>query len=237
MSCNAVFYDRGAKRPFKKYKKFNAKKRKRAIIAIVVVVIILSLLLMQYFLFAVPTIRLTSEEKIRSIATVAIEDAALSTFSVGYTHDDFVDITRDSDGNILLLQANTMLIHNLVRISSVRALENLSDLERDGLPIPLGAFFGAAIFAGYGPLVNLQVLSVAVMGTHLNSEFITAGINQTLHRITLTLSAEVTLILPGLQSQVLAAIPVPIIESTIIGRVPDVFFQNDLFNRSLNLAP
>jgi len=168
---------------------------------------------------------------------IAIEDAAFETFTSNYTHQDFIYISRDANQNIVLMQANTVLIHSLVRIASIRARERLAVLEREGICMPLGAFTGFRIFAGYGPSVNLRVLSVGIMDTRLESEFIAAGINQTLHSITLILTAEVTVIMPGLSSVVRASIPVPIIESTVIGEVPNVFFQNDLLNRSLNLIP
>jgi len=198
---------------------------------------IITLLLVQYFVFAVPTVRLVSEQRIRALAVLAVEDAAQNTFTAEFSHKDFVDITRDNDGNILLLQANTMLIHALTRNAVELAHKNLTYIEESGITVPLGAFFGAAILAGYGPDIQLRVLSVGIMASNLHSEFISAGINQTLHRITLNLMAEVTLIMPGLQSVVRNNIQVPITESTIIGRVPDVFLNTDIFNRSLNLVP
>jgi len=182
-------------------------------------------------------VRQISEERVRALAMVAIEDAAHQTFTTQYSHSDFVNISRDDDGEIVLMQANTMLMNSLVRLTSERARQNLAYIEKDGIPVPIGAFFGLALFAGVGPDVNLQVVSVGVMGTDIHSEFMSAGINQTLHRITLILSAEVTLIMPGLSSRLNVAIPVPIIESTVIGRVPDVFLQSDMFGRSLNLVP
>jgi len=216
-------------------KKF--KRNTRIAVTIGVAVALLSWFLIQYFLLAVPSVQLVSEERVRAMAMIAIEDAAMQTFTSDYVHSDLIYISRDSDGNITFIQANTMLIHSLVRITSARAHENLVQIERDGICMPIGAFTGFRIFAGYGPDINLRVLNVGIMRTHLDSEFFAAGINQTLHRITLMLTAEVTIIMPGLQSHVSATIPVPIIESTIVGTVPNVFFQNDLLNRSLNLIP
>ena len=213
------------------------KRRKRWIIGLSVVVLLITALLIQYFVFAVPSIRLTSEEKIRAMAMIAIEDAAIETFTSDFTHADLMTISVDNGGNISLVQANTMLIHSLVRIASIRAQENLARIEENGVSLPLGIFTGFRVFAGYGRDVNLRVLSVGVMDTVIESEFFSAGINQTMHRLTLHLSAQLTIIMPGLSSEVHVDIPVPIIESTIVGRVPDVFFQNDLLNRSLNLIP
>ncbi|MCL2847356.1 MAG: sporulation protein YunB [Firmicutes bacterium] len=229
-----VPYNRCKNRP-EKSKKY--RKRKRIIISLSIVMAIITLLLVQYFVFAVPTVRLVSEQRIRALAVLAVEDAAQNTFTAEFSHKDFVDITRDNDGNILLLQANTMLIHALTRNAVELAHKNLTYIEESGITVPLGAFFGAAILAGYGPDIQLRVLSVGIMASNLHSEFISAGINQTLHRITLNLMAEVTLIMPGLQSVVRNNIQVPITESTIIGRVPDVFLNTDIFNRSLNLVP
>jgi len=214
-----------------------SKKKKMLIIVGCIVTGAIVLFSLHYFLFAVPTVRRVSEEKVRAASVVAVENAARNTFTSNFSHADFVTITHDNDGNILLLQANTMFINALVRNSIYMAHQNLSQVEDSGVAIPLGAFFGTTLLAAYGPPITLRVLSVGIAQSFLHSDFISAGINQTLHRITLTLSAEVTLIMPGLQSTVRADIPVPIIESTIIGTVPDVFLGTDIFNRSLNLAP
>ena len=212
-------------------------RNKRIFLIIAITVLLITLGLIQYYALAVPSVRLISEERIRAKAMVAVEDAALATFTSDYSHQDFVHISRDDQGNITLIQANTLLIHSLVRIASVRAHENLLALEQDGIQIPFGAFTGVRLLAGYGPDITLRTLSVGIIETHIESEFFSAGINQTQHNMILNLTASVTIIMPGLSSQVEATIPVPIIESTIVGRVPDVFFQNDLFNRSLNLVP
>jgi len=213
------------------------KRKKIIIISATILIVLIIFAIIQYFAFGVPAIRIASEERIRQTAMVAIEDAAMQTFTSDITHDDLVYISRDIDGNIQLMQANTMFIQSLVRIASARALENLSVLEDEGVEIPFGTFTGFGIFAGYGRPVSLRVMSANIMGTDINSDFISAGINQTIHRITLILSSEVVVIMPGSTSRIEVSIPVPILESTIIGRVPDVFLQSDFFSRTLNLVP
>jgi len=212
-------------------------KSKKRIRVLAIVLALIGLLLAHYFILAVPIVRQVSEERIRGNAMLALEDAALHAFNTNVSHSDLVEISRDGEGNITLMQANTMLIQSLIRTAIARAHDNLDDVAAEGVHVPLGAFMGATFLAGYGPSMRFRVLNIGVASTHLHSDFVSAGINQTQHSITLTLRADVTIIMPGLQSRVHVTIPVPIVESTIIGRVPDVVLQNDLFGRVLNLSP
>jgi hypothetical protein len=62
----------------------------------------------------------------------------------------------------------------------------------------------------------------AVQST-FSSKFTSAGINQTLHRITLTLKATVRIILPGDAYIVSIETQAPISESILVGSVPSTY--------------
>ena len=68
------------------------------------------------------------------------------------------------------------------------------------------------------------------------SEFVSAGINQTVHRIYLEVSSVVNLILPIFDDPVQTYTQVLICESVIVGTVPDFYFSNAM-GSLLDLVP
>ena len=80
-----------------------------------------------------------------------------------------------------------------------------------------------AIFAGAGPRIQVRILPVGAVIPRFDTEFQTAGINQTRHRVTLLLTAQVQLVIPTGAKTVEASTQVAMAESIIVGEVPDTF--------------
>ena len=75
------------------------------------------------------------------------------------------------------------------------------------------------------------------MNTNFETEFETAGINQTRHKIFLTLRATISLIVPTGSQLVDVTSKVPIVESIIVGEVPQSFVDVNDKDDMLNLIP
>lgn len=93
---------------------------------------------------------------------------------------------------------------------------------------------GTKILSGRGPDVPIKMSTVGNVETDLSSEFSQAGINQTLHRIYLNVSCNVTILTPfdtieqNINNQVLIA------ESVIVGDVPSTYYNlNGMKNDNL----
>ena len=69
------------------------------------------------------------------------------------------------------------------------------------------------------------------------TEFDTAGINQTRHKVSMTLTAQVQLVIPTGASRVEAMIQVAVAESIIVGAVPESFTDVGGNMEMLDLAP
>ena len=93
------------------------------------------------------------------------------------------------------------------------------------------------LFAGAGPTVEVHVLPVGSVQVEFHTDFQTAGINQTRHRVTLLLTARVQLVIPTGAKTVEASTQVAMAESIIVGEVPDTFTDvgNDM--DMLDLVP
>ncbi len=75
-----------------------------------------------------------------------------------------------------------------------RVNSRLNELNGDTLQIPLGTISGIQLFNGRGPKIKVRIFPVGVAEAEFRSEFLSAGVNQTLHRIMLSVDGSVTAI-------------------------------------------
>ena len=69
----------------------------------------------------------------------------------------------------------------------------------------------------------VRILPVGSVHGEFHTDFQTAGINQTRHRVTLVLTAQVQLVVPTGAKKVEVSTQVAMAESIIVGDVPDTF--------------
>lgn len=142
-----------------------------------------------------------------------------------YCYDDLITIIRDNDGNIKILKTNTKNINQIMSDIPVSMLDKFKQSKNANISLHLGSILGSKIFSATGPKINIRIANVGNVDTKLKSEFISQGINQTLHRIYLELNCEVTILTPydtikqKIDNQVLIA------ESVIVGDVPYSYYN------------
>jgi len=88
-----------------------------------------------------------------------------------------------------------------------------------------------------GPEIKLRVSPIGSVSSSFSSEFETAGINQTIHRIYLNINANVGVVLPLYTKKFNTTQHVLIAESIIVGSVPEVYLYSDNLDTLLNFVP
>ena len=146
-------------------------------------------------------------------------------------------VTADETGQVRLIQANTPEMNRLAARVSLLSQEKLQTARDQVVRVPLGSALGMTLFAGAGPKIEVHVLPVGSVHAAFHTDFQTAGINQTRHRVTLQLTAQVQLVIPTGARVVEASTQVAMAESIIVGEVPETFTDvgNDM--DMLDLVP
>ena len=178
-----------------------------------------------------------AQAQARALAVQALNEAADEIVHSGVTYDQLMAVTMDDSGQIRLIQANTPEMNLLASRASLTAQQKIASLEQQALFVPLGSALGMTIFAGSGPLIEVRILPVGTVIAGFTTEFETAGINQTRHKIALALTAQVELVIPTGAMEVQAVTQVAVAESIIVGEVPDSYTNLENADRMLNLAP
>lgn len=104
-----------------------------------------------------------------------------------------------------------------------RAQERIDRLAHDeGISVPLGSFSGLVFLNAVGPGVQMTVESSQTVSCSFSSTFESAGINQTLHHISLTVAVDIAVYNPyRIYSGIGIASDYEIAQTVIVGSVPN----------------
>lgn len=219
-----------------KFRKKIRLKHKLWIFISILLVLIISVLL--YFNYCVnPVIISTSEAKIKSLTSRAVNSAVQTVVNDSNVYDEMIEITTNEAGEITLIQAKSAGINKFAKQISQTANQNLDLISSEGMKIPLGTLTGIPVFVGLGPEINFNVLSISTIQSSFKSEFTSAGINQTNHRIYLNLSTNVSVIMPTASRTIVTTSQILVCEAILIGKIPDTYLNSSSLDEMLNLIP
>ena len=172
-----------------------------------------------------PVLAAAARYQVRSQVTAAVEQwAARDLQERGVDYSDFVTITRNEAGEITALSADMARLNLLRAELSAHLLERLEDSQLE-LTIPVGSLLPLEPTWARGPELHLRALALGTASAEFESEFTSAGINQTRHRLWLELSVPVTVLLPGGGEELTVDSRLCVAETVIVGQVPQTWVQ------------
>ena len=176
-----------------------------------------------------PMVLRLAEAEVDSVATTMISDAIFEVVNEsGYNYDDLVNISYDSTGSIVAITSNIEKMNHLARELSTRSQILLDEMGDLGVKVALGAFTGFESLASIGPKISLKMTPIGSVITNFNSNFVSAGINQTKHSIFVDINTSVNIVLPTSNKKMAFVTSAIICESIIIGKVPNVYLNGVL---------
>ena len=223
----------------KKNIKNKTKKRKKLGFSTKFLIIstILIVLTISFFTFYVnPQIVESNKAQIKSYTTNLINNSIRETLQ-NNDYDDLIEILRDSQNNITLLQVNAKNVNNLNNeiMSSIQNKLNEKDILNYSLP--LGNFSGIPALAGVGPAVNLNIVPIGNVNTKFRSQISSLSINQSYHKIYINITTSICIILPLYTQSIEISSQVLVAENIIVGQIPSTYLNTDNLTNALNLIP
>lgn len=183
-----------------------------------------------------PVILSMAEARARALAVEAINGAVAKVIRDKQLYSELIEVIRDNDGQIAGLQTNAMRMNDLASRIVLQVQSDLKNIGEQGISIPLGAAVGNQMLQGKGPDINVRVVPVGSVTTDFQTEFESAGINQTRHTIYLCAQMTVQLVIPTGARTVEVTASVPVAETIIVGKVPAAYYNLEGEQR-LNLVP
>ncbi len=219
-----------------KYRSRPRKKVKRIIIFLIALALLI-LLVVLFHANATRVLKSVAEADMRSITTVAVNDAIYYTLSDEVRYEDLITVRRGQNGEILAITSDALKINRIARDAAYMSQQNLQTMSEGGVEVPLGAFFGVEAWAGFGPKIHMKIIPISNVSCRFVSKFEEAGINQTKHSVYLEIVADISIIMPSGTSNFASLTEVLICESVLVGKIPETFLQADLFGGGYSLSP
>ena len=204
----------------------NVRKRKKVAKILVAFFLFVLLLFLYVFKVATPVVIKTTKAQVTVYANRAMNVAITEAMNQNITYDDLVSIITDSSGKISLIQANSIQINSLSKLIGRVTMVTLNELVKVPVEVPLGAFSGLPILAGVGPKVPVNVYPYGDINCIFESKFISAGINQTQHKIYLNVTCIINVVFPFESLAVKTFNEVLLCESVILGEIPATFLKS-----------
>lgn len=220
----------------KRKSKLNKKKLKKRIFLSLLFFILGVAGIWMYFQRNVTRVLLSiSEATMRASTTVAVNDAVYYTLSDEMRYDDLVNVSRNERGEIIAVSANALKINQIARDTASISQANLKNLSLNGIPVPLGALSGIEALAGVGPTVNFKIIPVSSVTCDFSSEFKSVGINQIKHSIYLNVVADISIVMPSRTQNLEVSTDILVGEFIIVGSIPEVYLQSDVFDSPIKI--
>lgn len=142
-------------------------------------------------------------------------------------YQDLILLEKNEEGNINAVLSNTVAVNRMKSSITSCISKEIGQLDRWALSVPLGALTGSSFMSGVGPNIPITVAPNGRVFTELKSEFESAAINQTIHRLVLETKLDIRLLLPAATTSTTVVTQVPIAETIIVGNVPSSYTAID----------
>ncbi len=217
-------------------RKANKKFKRFKVLLVIICFLIIGVII--YFQRNVTKVLISiSEATIRSITTVAVNDAIYYTLNDTMRYEDLIYIERDGEGNVSSITTDSLKINRIARDTAYLSQENLNKMSAEGILVPIGALTGIEALAGFGHKINLKIIPISNVECRFVSKFEEAGINQTLHSLYLEIVSDISIIMPSKSTNLASTIQVLICESVIVGKIPDTYLNASLLGSNAALVP
>ena len=171
-------------------------------------------------------IRELAETQVKNSTSDLTNDAIAKQIAEGtIQYDRIVFFEKDLDGRITALKTNMSEVNRLKTDILNIINDEILALDTSDIGIPLGSLFLPELLSGKGPAIPVHILSIRNSDATFSSNFVQAGINQTLHQLIMLVSVDVAILVLGQTGTFTVNSEVVVAETVIVGDVPNTFLQ------------
>lgn len=199
----------------------------RSLIRFSLLLLILSVILFLVFRSRYrDVIRELAETQVKNTTSDLTNDAIAKQIADGIIqYDRIVFFEKDLEGRITALKTNMSEVNRLKTDILNIINDEILALDTSDIGIPLGSLFLPELLSGKGPVIPVHILSIRNSDASFSSNFVQAGINQTLHQLIMLVSVDVAILVLGQTGSFTITSEVVVAETVIVGDVPNTFLQ------------
>jgi len=171
-------------------------------------------------------VRELAQTQVKNSTSDLTNDAIAKQIAGGtIAYDRLVYFEKDLDGRITALKTNMSEVNRLKTDILNIINDEILALDTSDIGIPLGSLFLPELLSGKGPAIPVHILSIRNSDASFVSHFEQAGINQTLHKLKMVVSIDVSVLVLAETTSFTMESEVVVAETVIVGDVPDTFLQ------------
>lgn len=197
--------------------------------------IIFNILFFYYDKVVTSTILASADAQARANVTQIVNSVILDEFSQNFKYDEIINVDKDKDGNIIMIKADTLKMNKIASEIALNSQNKIKSSGEIGIKIPLSYLLKSTILSFYGPRITIKMSPIGFIETKYSSDFESAGINQTRHKIYVQVKTNIRIFIPLKYQDIEVSNEVPIAETIIVGKVPDTAISLDLNGAGIKL--
>lgn len=140
-------------------------------------------------------------------------------------YDRIVYFEKDVNGRITALKTNIGEVNHLKTDILNIINGKILALDAADIGVPIGSLFLPEFFSGKGFTIPVHILAIRNSNATFSSNFLQAGINQTLHQLVMEVSVDAAVLVLGETSTFQVSSQIVVAETVIVGEVPNTFIQ------------
>lgn len=139
------------------------------------------------------------------------------------SYGKIANLSKNSEGQITSLEIDIEKINLLKSLISNQMSEDLANNEYYDLKIPIGSLIGSEYTTGIGPKITFSMQTTCTAFVDFKSNFYSAGINQVLHQILITIDVKGNILMLGCTDGFSAKTTAIAAQTVIVGLTPDAY--------------
>ncbi|WP_315117547.1 sporulation protein YunB [uncultured Clostridium sp.] len=198
-------------------------------------IILLTVFIYVFDSIVTPIVLNVADREMKAKVIDTINRTTIDVCMDNFEYEDIINIEKDNDGNISIIKANTLKMNKIACDVAIESQNKLKEMSMIGVKIPSGFVFKNNLLSYFGPSFTIKVRPVGYIETKYSSDFESAGINQTRHKIYIHVKSNLRIITPMKSRDIEVNNEIAIAETIIVGKVPETAIDFGLNNAGFKL--
>ena len=169
-----------------------------------------------------PILYLQSEAYLKTVITSTVANSLENSTLDSFFEDTFC-FNYNSDGSIAAFSSNMLNVNKIRSFLSKDIINKIKAIKTHTVIISAGTLSGIPFLYGKGRKFSINISPLFGITCDISSEFSDAGINQTIHKLKLNITAESALKENFTNKKITVTTSVPISETVILGDIPEAY--------------
>lgn len=139
------------------------------------------------------------------------------------TYDKLMNVTYSESGEVRSLSTDIVSVNKLKNQVTADLTQLFQDYYEYAVDVPIGSVTGSEFLSGLGFTVELNSVVTGGVTSEFRSEFESAGVNQTIHRLYIDITGDLVVIVGGEQEPINLTTSVLVGETVLVGEVPRTY--------------